>query len=170
MGSLLPGWDTEPHQSSVGMCSIYSLNVSNRYVLGIKQELKTEKELFENQMYGGYGGRIGTRPSIGEASSPVAQLTEPPSLGRKSAPSSIIIEQLQKAEQQKQQQLSFEKQQKKEDRARATKRLFSRDKWWRKFSSANLNDLSTEVEKEHGQNTYIPQFDLAGGDPYLKQK
>lgn len=40
---------------------------------------------------------------------------------------------------------------------------------WRKFSSAHLNEMAKEVETDSAKHTYTPQFDLAGGDPYLKK-
>lgn len=107
-----------------------------------------------------------TRKSIDGGASPMAPLTGPPDLSRKSAPSSIVVEQLKKEEA----QLTLEKQQKKENIANATKKLYSRDKWWRKFSSANLNDLANDIEKQYGKDTYVPQFDVAGGDHYTKRK
>lgn len=121
--------------------------------------------LLESHAHGGFGASSGTRTSIDKGSGP-HPLIRPPNLARKSAPSSIVVEELQKELEQKE----LEKLQQQENMHKATKKLYSRDKWWKKFSSANLNDLTNEVEKDHGKDTYIPQFEVAGGDHYIKQE
>eukprot|EP00210_Caulerpa_lentillifera_P002063 g1978.t1 len=133
-------------------------------VIGIKQELQTEKELLESQYFSSHGPSSTRNQANKSPGSHTGSSVGPPSLARKSAPSSIVVEALKKEE-----QLLKEKLKHRENLTNATKKLYSRDKWWRKFSSANLNVLSNEIEKEHGKDTYIPQFDIAGGDHYIKQ-
>lgn len=51
-------------------------------------------------------------------------------------------------------------------RKRATGIVFR----WRKFSSANLNEMAEEEDESKDNNTYTPQFDLSGGNPYKKKE
>lgn len=153
MGSLLPGWDSDPFTPP----------------MGVGAELHEERVSLEKEMHSG-----GKRPSTDKFT--IKTTPEAPLLARKSAPSSIIVKKLQQAFPDDDDNpilpltAEFIDEESDEDTTPSTANsLYMRDKWWRKFSSAHLNEMANEVEKDSGKQTYTPQFGLAGGDLYIKK-
>ncbi|GMH33720.1 hypothetical protein BSKO_01554 [Bryopsis sp. KO-2023] len=179
MGSLMSGWGgpTAPaplsveeelkiHQVELERKSLTRNSLERKSSAGAVEEKHPMLLKVAEKQHLDEGGPVGVPPQLTRRSS------EPPVLGRKSAPvmkvkirghqgATVVLQSepvtpgagSPHGEEEEEYDLKNK-----------------RDKWWRKLSSSALNELERErADDSTGPSSYVPQFDLTGSNPYDKE-